>query len=76
MVQDKQCSFWNIWDICKYALRQFRSKVTRREGNGDLNTILSVLVIYISILDVITLAGRYLVLLYPWVEYTEKEIIL
>ena len=69
VAQDKKCTSRNIRDIRKRALRQLRSKVSRREGFGYLDTALMVLLIYVAILGVITLAGRYLVPLYPWLEY-------
>lgn len=69
VARDKQCTSRNIRDIRNRALKHLRSEVTRREGSGYLNTTLIVLLIYVAILGVITFAGRYLVPLYPWLEY-------
>lgn len=69
VAQDKKCTSRNIRDIRKRALRQLRSKVSRREGFGYLDTALMVLLILVAILAVMTFAGKYLVPLYPWLEY-------
>ena len=74
MAQNKKCTSWNIRDIRRRALRQLRSKFSRREGFGYLDTAVMVLLILVTILAVMIFAGKYLVPLYPWLEYVEYGI--
>lgn len=69
VARDKQCTSRNIRDIRERALQQVRRKVSKHEGSGYHPTLLIVLLVYLAILGVITLAARHLVQLYTWLEY-------
>lgn len=69
VARDKQCSSRNIRDIRARALRQLKSKITRREGSGSTVTLFFVLLALFAFYFGIEIIVERLLPLYPWLEY-------
>ena len=69
VARDKQCSSRNIRDIRARALRQLKSKITRREGSGSPVVLIIVLLCLFACYFGIEIFVERLLPLYPWLEY-------
>ena len=75
VARDKQCSSRNIRDIRARALRQLKSKITRREGSGSTVTLFFVLLALFAFYFGIEIIVERLLPLYPWLEYVGYAIV-
>ena len=69
VARDKQCSSRNIRDIRARALRQLKSKITRREGSGSTVTLFFVLLALFAFYFGLEFIVERFLPLYPWLEY-------
>lgn len=75
VARDKQCSSRNIRDIRARALRQLKSKITKREGSGSTVTLFFVLLALFAFYFGIEIIVERFLPLYPWLEYVGYAII-
>lgn len=69
VARDKQCSSRNIRDIRARALRQLKSKITRREGSGSPVVLIIVLLAFFACYFGIKVIAERFLPMYPWLEY-------
>ena len=75
VARDKQCSSRNIRDIRARALRQLKSKITKREGSGFTVTLFFVLLALLASYFGIEIIAKHLLPLYPWLKYVGYAIV-
>ena len=76
IARDKQCTSRNIRDIRSRALKHLRSKITKHEGSGYTSAaVFATLAAIVMGLGILAL-GKYLLPIYPWLEYVGCAIVL
>ena len=75
VARDKQCSPRNIRDIRARALRQLKSKITKREGSGSPAVLIFVLLTLFACYFGIEVVAKHLLPLYPWLKYVGYAIV-
>lgn len=68
VAQDKQCSPRNIRDIRARALRQLKSKITKREGSGKPGLLIIVLLFVLLVGVPLICWGERLLVTYLWLK--------
>lgn len=69
VARDKQCSSRNIRDIRGRALRQLKSKITRREGSCYPGVLIVILLATFACYFGAKIIAEKILPLYPWLEY-------